>query len=466
MSPNKRKTLLNSLLSSHLACSCGSSRPNHHDVFQPRPRPKPKSTSSSSNDDEILTTFSPSATTHYKLDEYNTMSPEILSQNSMNNGKIGSGSGLVPPNDVLSLRESVMVVKDSEDPYKGFRDSSPNSTSGKIGSGPGPGPRPIPRPVPPSDVLSLQGSMVVVKDSKDPYKDFRDSMLQMINENKIFSKEDLHHLLRCFLRLNSPTHHHYILHAFFQIRTLGCMEVGPSSAMATTIVNIHETTVNGGFHSSLEQHLSSVEQDYESICWGCGLRLILPSNASVYKCGWCGAITKQDECKREHKLLRWKRLRDRCFVAVLLIFMVFVTCGGVWAVYPFLFSKGYFCGLFHCTVASILGVSTLSMFSLAAICDPGRPLSIVWGSYPAVRKDELRDYTFCHYCSQPKPPRAHHCSTCGMCVLDMDHHCPFIGNCVGAANHRYFVSFLIVAVISVTHVLLNKRAHSSISLCF
>ncbi|KAK9676479.1 hypothetical protein RND81_11G079600 [Saponaria officinalis] len=41
-----------------------------------------------------------------------------------------------------------------------------------------------------------------------------------------------------------------------------------------------------------------------------------------------------------------------------------------------------------------------------------------------------------------------------MCVLDMDHHCPFIGNCVGAANHRYFISFLIIAVISVAYVAL------------
>ncbi|KAL9230882.1 hypothetical protein vseg_006175 [Gypsophila vaccaria] len=39
-----------------------------------------------------------------------------------------------------------------------------------------------------------------------------------------------------------------------------------------------------------------------------------------------------------------------------------------------------------------------------------------------------------------------------MCVLNMDHHRTFIRNCVGAANHCYFISFLIIAIISVTYV--------------
>ncbi|XP_021735386.1 protein S-acyltransferase 11-like isoform X1 [Chenopodium quinoa] len=202
---------------------------------------------------------------------------------------------------------------------------------------------------------------------------------------------------------------------------------------------------------TLEQYPSSMEHDYESICWGCGLRLILPSNAPVFKCGWCGAITKQNESRREGKKLRWRRLRDRCFVSILLVFVSFVICGGLWAVYPVIFSVSLFCGVFHSIVTFLLSVSTVSMFGLAAITDAGTPSPVVWGSYPAVRKDELQDYTFCQYCSKPKSPRAHHCSSCGSCVLDMDHHCPFIGNCVGAGNHRYFIGFLIVAVISVTY---------------
>ncbi|KAF6160797.1 hypothetical protein GIB67_035998, partial [Kingdonia uniflora] len=78
--------------------------------------------------------------------------------------------------------------------------------------------------------------------------------------------------------------------------------------------------------------------------------------------------------------------------------------------------------------------------------------NVLWGSYPAVEKGSLENYTFCLYCSKPKSPRTHHCRSCGMCILDMDHHCPFIGNCVGAANHRSFIVFLISALISTIYV--------------
>ena len=40
----------------------------------------------------------------------------------------------------------------------------------------------------------------------------------------------------------------------------------------------------------------------------------------------------------------------------------------------------------------------------------------------------------CENCDSMKPPRAHHCRTCGRCVMRMDHHCPWINNCVGANN--------------------------------
>ncbi|KAE8711128.1 Alpha/beta-Hydrolases superfamily protein isoform 1 [Hibiscus syriacus] len=47
-------------------------------------------------------------------------------------------------------------------------------------------------------------SLVVEKESDDPYLDFKYSMLQMILEKEIYSKDDLKELLNCFLKLNSP----------------------------------------------------------------------------------------------------------------------------------------------------------------------------------------------------------------------------------------------------------------------
>lgn len=60
-------------------------------------------------------------------------------------------------------------------------------------------------------------SLAVEKESDDPYLDFRHSMLQMILENEIYSKDDLRQLLNCFLQLNSPCHHGIIVRAFTEI---------------------------------------------------------------------------------------------------------------------------------------------------------------------------------------------------------------------------------------------------------
>ena len=48
----------------------------------------------------------------------------------------------------------------------------------------------------------------------------------------------------------------------------------------------------------------------------------------------------------------------------------------------------------------------------------------------------------CKKCNKYRPLRAHHCSTCGRCIMKMDHHCPWIFNCVGYGNQKIFFLFL------------------------
>ncbi|KAG6481914.1 transcription repressor OFP8-like [Zingiber officinale] len=62
-----------------------------------------------------------------------------------------------------------------------------------------------------------EGSTAVVKNSSNPYVDFRDSMLQMIVEMEIYAWDDLRDLLHRFLALNAPRHHHLILRAFVEL---------------------------------------------------------------------------------------------------------------------------------------------------------------------------------------------------------------------------------------------------------
>ncbi|XP_050131011.1 protein S-acyltransferase 11 isoform X1 [Malus sylvestris] len=201
-----------------------------------------------------------------------------------------------------------------------------------------------------------------------------------------------------------------------------------------------------------EHFIASIKEDYDVTCWGCGLHLLLPSNAPIFKCGWCGALTNQNAGKRECKYFWLRRLRDRCFVGILFMFMLFVICGGVWAMFPVLFGISYFHGIFHSIIAFMLSAATVYTFSSASFACAGTPPCRVWGSYPAVGKSDLDNYTFCHQCSKPKSPSTHHCRSCGKCILDMDHHCPFIGNCVGAANHRHFIALLISVVTSTFYI--------------
>ncbi|WZZ49247.1 hypothetical protein YC2023_049354 [Brassica napus] len=68
-----------------------------------------------------------------------------------------------------------------------------------------------------SSAATPSAAVAVEKDSDDPYLDFRQSMLQMILENEIYSKDDLRELLNCFLSLNEPYHHSIIIRAFSEI---------------------------------------------------------------------------------------------------------------------------------------------------------------------------------------------------------------------------------------------------------
>jgi palmitoyltransferase len=59
---------------------------------------------------------------------------------------------------------------------------------------------------------------------------------------------------------------------------------------------------------------------------------------------------------------------------------------------------------------------------------------------------------YCEKCKAIKPDRAHHCSMCGRCILKMDHHCPWINNCVCFSNYKFFVLFLMYALLYCLYV--------------
>jgi uncharacterized protein (TIGR01568 family) len=63
----------------------------------------------------------------------------------------------------------------------------------------------------------LEESIVVVKESDDPLDDFKKSMLQMIVQNEIEGKDEMEELLHRFLLLNSLENHDVIIRAFAEL---------------------------------------------------------------------------------------------------------------------------------------------------------------------------------------------------------------------------------------------------------
>ncbi|XP_039808193.1 transcription repressor OFP3-like [Panicum virgatum] len=73
------------------------------------------------------------------------------------------------------------------------------------------------RPVVCAAEEQVRKGFAVVKRSRDPYADFRSSMVEMIVGRQLFGAQDMERLLRSYLSLNAPRHHPVILQAFSDI---------------------------------------------------------------------------------------------------------------------------------------------------------------------------------------------------------------------------------------------------------
>jgi len=101
----------------------------------------------------------------------------------------------------------------------------------------------------------------------------------------------------------------------------------------------------------------------------------------------------------------------------------------------------------------VLLVNLLYSYLQAAFIEPGMPPSLS-GVLEYAADTEACKWEKCTKCEYMRPPRTHHCSVCGHCVLKMDHHCTWLNNCVGFNNYSHFCRFLLYINISCIVVLL------------
>ena len=151
---------------------------------------------------------------------------------------------------------------------------------------------------------------------------------------------------------------------------------------------------------------------------------------------------------------------------ILVVVVTYLIC-----IMPRLFQYSILYGIIHFCIGLFLLVNVEFNYALCAFTPAGTPKRIEDpGEYfgyvqrivdgrvvhyincrldiaPAVA------YRYCKICKCIKPPRSHHCSISGKCILNMDHFCPWMNNCVGYSNYRYFLLFLIYLCFGAMYVM-------------
>mmetsp|Transcript_5794 Transcript_5794/g.11073 ORF Transcript_5794/g.11073 Transcript_5794/m.11073 type:complete len:391 (-) Transcript_5794:259-1431(-) len=210
--------------------------------------------------------------------------------------------------------------------------------------------------------------------------------------------------------------------------------------------------------------LSSLQ--FYNKCWGCDEELQNGTNdihEATIECFRCGAITEfpntqKQNCSWHRSLFNrffsfLNRLRWLVVIFVQGLIMSLIIPGYV-IILPALHRSPLAYHLattftFLCSFQVCLNYVHCIFSNAGRVKDFHAPALV--DASGRVGPGTLRGFRYCSYCKASKSSDAHHCRTCGICVVDSDHHCPFINNCVGRANRRSFFVFLIWVFISVIY---------------
>lgn len=208
-------------------------------------------------------------------------------------------------------------------------------------------------------------------------------------------------------------------------------------------------------------------------CWACGQTLRFPREVIpdgkracdiCFTCGSCQAISnpKGGSSSPSATWVSLKCCAGRILTIIVPLDVLYICIGGhfayspmVWAGFPAFsaFSPGL---MLHLAISIYLDLQTLGNYAALLLTPPGSPdSSCTHGTKESASDGRFASWSFCHRCEAPRPPKAHHCSTCSRCMLELDHHCIFANTCIGAANKRYFFFFTLYGAMGCSYAFLT-----------
>ncbi|KAI8011769.1 Acyl-CoA-binding domain-containing protein 6 [Camellia lanceoleosa] len=134
----------------------------------------------------------------------------------------------------------------------------------------------------------VKDSFAVVKESVDPYEDFKASMIEMILAKQLFEERDFEQLLECFLSLNSRHHYGVIVDAFSDIWKTIFLGQGPSprSNHVAALYGDKMLLIFGG--ASKSKTLNDIYSlDFETMIWP---RIKIRGFHPSPRAGCCGVL--------------------------------------------------------------------------------------------------------------------------------------------------------------------------------
>jgi hypothetical protein len=113
------------------------------------------------------------------------------------------------------------------------------------------------------------------------------------------------------------------------------------------------------------------------------------------------------------------------------------------------FAWGLSCTLPNVRLVLHIGILQRSRLCSVKLCTSCGCCAYFWqGNYMNNPNAGAPGQRYCNSCQLYKPERAHHCSICKKCVLNMDHHCPWVSNCIGFYNKKLFILVLVYACLT------------------